>query len=387
MKTVDDLRAAMRYPSDAARPDAGAIITRARRRRALHRAAVGGSTLAVVVAVALTATLATPLPSPPVSGPRPPAGSDVIGAAPNPILVAAVTGVDPPARQAPTRFDPLVRTLHVGWVPPGLGGQSAQTSPWEQTYSGKDRTYVNGGPDVGLVVDILARGRPLDDFSDGALGLPVDAVARPTAPINGAPAECLSDPLVPGSCAALRWRYAPDAWARVSYAGTAGPTPAEAAAVARRVAESVSLTDGEPVRMPFALEGRLASMRVGATLVSVHEEATPGINDLWWSASVDLVDDYEDLRRFEGARTLSVEVSRRFNDPSGRIDRDGRPNTTVDGHPARVGADGRSLVVWGIHRTRVVVEFSDRPGRALAAYRDMRLLATPDDSAEWLPIR
>jgi hypothetical protein len=389
MRTVDDLRTALRVPAEAAHPDAGAIIRRARRRRATRRAVAGGSALAVVTALAVTAALVPRPPAPPEAGPRPPTGSGgsgAVGAAPDPVLVAALARFDPPV-EAPSRFDPLVRTLHVGWIPPGLGSQSAGTSPWEQTYAGFDRTYVNGGPDVGLVVTILARGRPLGDLSDGALGLPLDAVARPTDPIHGRPAECLSDPLVPGSCSALRWRYAPDAWARVSYAGTAGPTPAEAAAVARRVAESVSLTGGDPVRMPFAIEGRLASMRVGTTHVSVSERASPGLDDERWSASVYLVDDYEDLRRFAGARALGIGVRSAFGDPSGRIGRDGRPNTTVDGHPAHLGDDGRSLVIWGVNRTRVSVDFIDRPGRALVAYRDVRLVETPNDPTDWIPVR
>jgi len=278
----------------------------------------------------------------------------------------------------------------VGWLPPGLAGQQAEVAPWEQSFGARDRTWVSGGPDVGLVVDLLAKGHPASEFSAGALGLPMNAVEHPTAPIRGGTAFCLSDPRVAGSCAAIRWRYAPDAWARVSYAGTAGPTPAAAAAVARRVAESVTLTAGEPVRLPFTVSGALSSQRVARTLVSIDDPAPDAVGDarMRWSADLELVPDGVDLSRFDGGRpTLSVSASQLAGDPSGRIERDSPPNTTVDGHPAALSSDHRFVVVFGVNATRVGVGFLDRSGDPIATYADVHVIAAPSDPANWVAVR
>jgi hypothetical protein len=385
VRTVDDLREALHYAAASAPPDPGAIIARARRQRATRRTIVATSTAAVLgVAVALIAARPPSLtPAPYTTDAGPPS---LAGAAPDPALVAAASSVDA-AIEAPTKFDPLTRTLHLGWIPSGLREQTASTSTTEQMYGAKDETWRDGGGDRGLVVTVLARGRPLSDFTSGALGLPMDAVARPTDPVNGHRAWCLSDPRVPGSCPALRWQYAEGAWARVSYAGSAGPTPERAAAVARRVAESMSLSAGEPVRMPFRIDGPLARMRVAGTTVHVQKPGTTGRLGERWSASLDLVDRDSDLTGGDGPRYLDIGALFKQGDPSGRIERDNPPNTTVAGHPAWLQADGRALVVWGVSDTRTSVEYTNRPGSARDAFGHVRLLRHPDDPADWIPVR
>jgi hypothetical protein len=378
VNTIDELRAALNYPPSQAAPDTAAIIARGRRQRVARRAVLGTG-LAAVATIAAVATVAAT--SPTGHAPR---GQDSPGAVPNPILVAANTST----AAAPTRFDPLVRTLHVGWLPGGLKDQQAEVTTWSQSYGAKDEAYVNGGRDIGLVVDVLAKGRPVGDFSNGALGLPLDAVPHATEPINGRPAECLSDPSVPGSCAALRWQYAPGAWARVSYAGSAGQSAAAAAAVARKVAESVSLTSGEPVRMPFTISGKIGSMHPARTLVDIYENGATGLNGERWFASIELVENEKDLQGSDTLRrSVLVEVIQRPSDPSGRIERDDKPNTTVDGYPAWLRPDGGALVVWGVHKTRADVEYQNRPGNAKAAYTDVHVLPKPDDPAAWVSSR
>ncbi len=373
MKTVDDLRTALRYPSQSAAPDTAGLIAKGRRRRTARRAVAGAAVIAVVTGAGLVGAIQ------PGNGPARTA-PPIAGAAPDAVLVAATS---PMATEAPQQFDPLRRTLNVGWIPSGLGGQHAEITPWQQTFGGLDAAWVNGGPDLGLVVTVLAKGRPVTDFTSGAVGLPREPVAKPTEPVNGGAAECLTDPAVPGSCSAIRWRYAPDAWARVSYAG-AGTSPEQAAAIARRVAESVSLTDGEAVRMPFALKGKLADMTVAQTLVSINN--TPGRFGETWSANVDLVPTGTAVKKTYGPQGLAVEALFIPGDPSGRIERDEPPNTTVNGHPAWLRADRAAVVVWGASGTRSLAEYWDSDGDALAAYANVKLLPNPADPAGWPPV-
>jgi hypothetical protein len=395
VNTIDDLRAALDHPSTSAVPDTATIIAAGRRQRARRRTLAGTSVGMVAAVAALAVAAGTSPTGGPTGGKNPPgnaaAGSDPAGVAPNPVLVAAVTSTGTQAVRVPERFDPLARTLHIGWLPEHLKGQSAEITPGKQMFGAFDTTYVNGGPDVGLVVTVLAKGRPLTDLSGGALGMPLDAVAIPTEPINGRPAECLSDPQVPASCSALQWQYAPGAWARVSYAGSAGKTPAAAATVARKVAESVSLTAGEPVRLPFKLDGRLARLHPARSFVRVYEPGTTGILGERWNASIDLVDKVSDLQESQPGllRSVSVDVTQRPDDASGRVEKDDlfRPNTTIDGHQAWQQQDGRALVVWGASNCRIAVEYRNRPGDAKATYADLRLLPKPDNPADWVLVR
>ncbi len=397
MNTVDDLRAALNYPSSPPTPDAAAIIARGRRRRTARRASFAGglaAAAAIAVGVATVAPGTDTLPTPPSAGGL----QDIGGGVPDPVLVAANRSLASAAPSpggpavAPTRFDPLMRTLHVGWIPPGIVDQQADTGIWGQSYGGRDRTYTNGGEpphlDAGLAVTVLAKGRPVTELPEHGLGLPpVGVTLRPTEPVHGRPAECLGDPAVPGSCSGIRWQYAPGAWAQVSYSGSAGRTPAQATVVARRVAESVSLSAAEPVRLPFRLEGRLATLRTGATSVSLHPER-PGDFGERWDASIYLVDDEKEMAKPHlERRVVAVGAMQKYKDPSGRIPRDPRPNTRADGHPAHLLPGGGSLVVWGVNRSRVFVEFTNHPGDARAAYDDLRLLPEPDDPADWVPAR
>lgn len=367
------LRASLDYPRQTSVPDVGAIMARGRRQRARRQAVgIGATVTAVAAVVALAAGALTA--GPPGLRPAPELLAALPGGPPPPVLVSSGA----PRAEAPERFDPLTRTLKLGWVPEGLDGGGVTIGPRKQTYGAFDDAYVNGGPDIGLVVIVLARGQSVEEFPDGALGLPREREGRRTDPVNGGTAECLSDIRVPeGTCSALRWEYAPDAWAQVSYAGSAGPTSEAAAAVARRVAESLSLTAAEPVRLPFTLTGRLAGLRPVSTSIALADDVDP-ISGTRWDATVDLA-----VAGADDQPVVSVGASLEPGDPSGRLDdKDGPPTMTLDGHEARLSED--SLLVWGVQGTRLWIW-----GRSVSvqSYDDVEMLDDPTDPMGWVPLR
>jgi hypothetical protein len=354
----DDLRTLLDYPDQPAVPDVAAIIARGRRARTRRTVAMTSAVAAAVVAVVVAAVASVP------SGPS--------------SLASA-----PRMFEAPDRFDPLVHTLHVGWLPEGLDGSAYRSvEPTSQTYSAGDDSGVQNGPDVGLVVTVLARGVGVEEILNGAPGLPRFPETRPAEPVNGGRAECISEPTVPGgTCTALRWEYAPDAWAQVSYAGSAGPTPAAAAAVTRRVAESVSLVVGDPVRLPFTLSGGLAAREVRGTGVAIPGDLTADEDP--WEVSLDLA---PDAPTDPEARDVRVLVAWTPGGGTPGSDKYGEPNTVVDGHQARLDRDqwGNFLMVWGVNGTTVTIIDAPDP---LAAYAELGLLDEPADPAGWVPVR
>jgi hypothetical protein len=378
------LRAALDYPDHGAAPDVPAIIARGRRARARRRLLESGGVAALVAATVAAVVLLVPAAGP--------AGPPI--AAPDPAVVAALHGGPAPAvlvpdgiplDAVPDRFDPLTRTLDVGWLPEGLDGGAVMTGLHEQMYSAADDAYVNGGPDVGLLITVLSRGRSVAELPEGGSGLPRDAQPRPTDPVGGGTAVCLSDPLVPaGTCSALRWQYAPGAWAQVSYAGSAGPTPESAAAVVRRVAESVSLSEAEPVRLPFTLSGRLAGLVPLSTWVAVSDDVDP-TSGTRWSVQVRLAIDGDDAAvdaaavDFDAPQvTVWTSWTPGGEDPGSS--KDGPPNTTVDGHPAALDEYRPRLTVWDVQGCTVSV--SDPRGPE-AAFGDLRIADDPADPNGW----
>jgi hypothetical protein len=137
------------------------------------------------------------------------------------------------------------------------------------------------------------------------------------------------------------------------------------------VAESVALTESEPVRLPFTLSGALASAPVERTLAIVYHPGRTGPRGEAWVASA----------TFAGGPT--VEVFYKPADPSGRIERDSPPNTTVGGRPAWLGQQGRDLVVWDVSGTRVSLSY-EQPGDPRSAFSDVHVLASPADPRSWV---
>ena len=404
MPTIDELRQALNYASAPAQPDTAGIIARGRCQRRLRRALTASAAAAVaLVAVAGVALVGAgprdaPAGNPPpgdnppsrLEGDNPPAR--LAGAAPNPVLVAAFTSVPP--TEAPARFDPLRRTLHVGWIPDGLPREVGEIEAYFQLYSASTADET-----AGMVVIVLPKGRPLTAMPSGQRFMPrytSNATFVDTEPINGRDAQCVRDPrplatglptsnAVPrptASCPTIQWQYAPDAWARASYAAPAGTTVEQANAQIRELAESVSLAADDPVRLPFTISGGRPGQVIARTLVS-----TGGGRSGLWYGGVSFVDTPADLERtlFTGPQ-INVEAYR--VDPNGDPGHLALspPNSTVDGHPAWRPDDGRSVLVFLEPDLRVMFEYFERPGDATTAVSTVHLTPTPDAVATWVPL-
>ena len=390
MPTIDDLRQALNYASAPAQPDTAGIIARGRRQRRLRRTL---TTSSVAVAVMLVSVAGAALVGTgPVSAPdatSPPGESPPVrlaGAAPNPALVAGLSAA-PPA-EAPEHFDPLRRTLHVGWIPDGLPHESAEIEPYLQLYSA---TTADGK--AGTVVIVLPKGRPLTAMPSGQLFMPLadHATFVDTEPVNGRAAQCVlapqdpTKPPVPGltpSCATIQWQYAPGAWARASYAAPPGTTVEQANAQIRQLAESVSLAAGDPVRLPFSLSSGHPGPIVARTLVN-----TSGGGNGPWYGGVSFVDTPADLERMLGTGPqINIEAYR--VDPNADPGHMAlyQPNSTVDGHPAWRAGDGRAVIVFLETDLRLMFEYFERPGDAVTAVSAVHLVPTPDAVGTWLPL-
>ena len=291
---------------------------------------------------------------------------------------------------APAAFDPLVRTLGVGWLPPGVLSDQWELTADRQTYA----AAAPGEGDVGLLVSVFARGqRP--PAGEGAPGVPREPVERPTTPVRGRPAVCLAEPQLPASCSTLRWQYAPGAWAQVSYASvsrrsSAPPRRATRTRPPRRTrsgAASGRVGDADRGRAGAAavpLTGGTARLVPTRTLVEVRRTGRGSWGDRW-SASITLDDAPvpagADLDQSRRGVTVGV-----LDQPGGAADspagRESAPNTTVSGRPAFLSADGRELVLRD-RGTRIFVGVHLRPVPAADRYRDVRLLADPADLGSW----
>jgi hypothetical protein len=222
---------------------------------------------------------------------------------------------------------------------------------------------------------VLAKGKEFGE--EGANRLPGNT-ERPAAPVNGRPAFCLVHPTAPGSCDALVWEYAPGAWARVLYDG-ALTNPAASAALVRRVAESVSLSAAEPVRLPFRLTGKTARLRPVRVLTSQSVDGRQP-----WSVNVLLSDRPREWRTL-GDEAVTLDVDQ-LPASGGRLPHDPAPNTTIDGHPARI--EGKPLpdvlFVWGVRGTHVFVNTQREGLDPRTVYRDTQLVSNPNDLASWV---
>jgi hypothetical protein len=275
-----------------------------------------------------------------------------------------------PAKPA-GRFDPLVRNLHLGWTPPSLVSRQWETTPRRQSFYGSERGKQD---DDGLRVEFLAQGDELV-----VKGQPVDdeliPVARPTAPVNGRPAWCLVVPGATGTCHDLKWEYAPDAWARVSYTGPLATDEATATALVRRVAEAATFTANTPVRLPFELAGQTRRLHVLRALLL----EPPGTSKDPWMASLVLSTDEDSRDASAGSYVDVVGIA-------GHLAVDPGQNTVLDGKPARKSDTG--LIAWNVRGTRVSVSLGDAERKAgwrpESVYRDLRLVANPADVASWV---
>jgi hypothetical protein len=294
-------------------------------RRALRRRRLGVSVGAAlgVCAVAGGAVALVPADPPPRLADSPPILAEPPAPAPPPVL-------------APRQFDPLVRSLVVGYVPDGLGERKHQITPEVQDF-GAWEPPTESGLVKGLTVIALPAGGTLH----GKMGEPQrpGTLGTPTDPVRGRQARCVGTP-----CSTLLFEYAPGGWVQVRYNGRAG----EPAAVVRRVAESVRLDGRERVRMPFTVTGIPAGLAPQESLVTTSTTGRPWEARISWS---DYPSGFHPKTRIP--RTLGVDVypdPRRTGDGAKTPD----PNTRVDGYPAtRTRSEGGDHLevfdVGGIH--------------------------------------
>jgi hypothetical protein len=303
-----------------------------RRGRAIRRrrsALVGAAAVVVAAAVATPAALAALHPAP--------------------------TTIDPAAGQ---RFDPLVRTLRVGWTPPGMGAGN-----WSLT--GKSQFYAVGlgptstGPQLSVLVVAGKQTLPARAF-----GGPVKSEWHAARPVGGRPARCAADKGMPDSCAVLDWEPAPGLHAVVGYNARGAEKPAAVAQIVRKVAESVDLGGSERVRLPFQLSGASARLRVD----SVSTTAPPGSASDRWSATVMLTDRPAGPDFKTSVATIIVE------DPQAAFE-----DTFAD-------VNGVQLRTSSVDGSRLVV-VTCRPTVTPAQVRaDVTVVAHPDDARNWVPM-
>jgi hypothetical protein len=259
---------------------------------------------------------------------------------PEPANVSAA----PMPAQAPEGFDPMRRYAAFGWLPDGLRNWHTKTgldgfliNASAQDGSGKEGSLVElrvvtAGHDIAL--------SGTEEFVTNPGVAAGWAEVTPAEPVNGRPARWNGKALGGGVTAALRWEYAPGAWAEVTVRGRAAG--ADPRATVRRIASAVRYGVDERIRLPFAIVGLPGALR--PMEVSVGISTDPG--SMPWSADVA----YGDGKRSgSGDWPLTVLVIPRASG-TGDGSNIANPDTTLDGHPARrtpMAGGGNGLQIYG----------------------------------------
>ena len=151
----------------------------------------------------------------------------------------------------------------------------------------------------------------------------VPAKAIPAPPVNGRPAHWMQPPppgpgTAPGE-ARLRIQFAPKQWGELEY--DAAPEATDLKAVLYKVARAIKIHD-TPQNFPIQLKGLPVSFKPGNASVSTDPQGGIG-----WQTSV----------AFEPGLSIYVGLSGQADGP--RKSAAGKPNITIDGHPAshRIG--------------------------------------------------
>jgi hypothetical protein len=333
-----------------------------RRRRLTTVVAAGCAVLAVAGGVSVAANRP--------SGGMPPA---VVPSVP----ASALTASTLPAR-APATFDPLRRYAAFGWLPDGLTETHIETGS-QQLFTSASAPHDGGSKDsAAVLLRIVPAGYDIALSNGGDFATQPGVTqgwteVTPADPVHGRSARW-NGKAAGGAGAALRWEYAPNAWAEVIVQGAAGGV--EPQATARRVAESVRYALDAPIRLPFAtapLPGGLRPM-----IVSLGKSATG------WHVAVSYG---RGERTPYGDWPLSVTVTRR---PARTGDSSviAAPDITLDGHPARrsSGADGgvglQLYDVQGLYLELVTHDAATAgqlPGGLDQFFRGMKLYPDPRD--------
>ncbi|SCE84605.1 hypothetical protein [Micromonospora mirobrigensis] len=317
---------------DTPLPPSGVDLHRAvrdGRRRIRHRRIAASATAGLAV-VALVATAPTLLD--PRDRPAPPPVAAL------PTATAAPTAAAPLPDRAPTAFDPARQYADLGWLPAGLTDRTVVTGPTRLTmYAASPPQVVGEG--MRLMLRMVPRGHDIaladDDFFDRPAGSVGTAGLTAAEPVAGRPAWWNSLPVV-GRGAALRWQYAPGAWAEVGLINV--PDGTDPQALVRRIALDIRYAVDRPVRLPVAFRTLPSALKPMSFQVTTRSGGG-------WDAR---------LAYGAGKRTkygdwpLTVQLMPRTSEKGdGSVLAD--PDSTLDGHPARrrtSGAGGASLQVY-----------------------------------------
>ena len=304
-----------------------------RRRTGLSIVGVTGAVLLITVGGSVGIRLAN-APDAVAAGPsasasaRPPASARPRPSASTPTTTDAANG-------APTAFDPLTTYVRYGWLPDEMTGRiRGVTNAKIDLYA----TYPLGGSTGGY------EGAQLTvHAADTYTGTPQAG----SVGVNGTSASW-----APGAdrSGTLRWRYAANGWAELSIVKLRGT--GDVPTVAYRIANGLTFGVTAPLSLPYRLTGVPAGLKVRQ--LSVYR--TPGDPSWAWHVRVeysDLADEVDPVSHTFRALVVEIYPS---SDRVGDDKKVGRPNTTVDGHPATVTRDDISDVlsmfdVNGLHVT------------------------------------
>ncbi len=429
MLDEQNMGALMHEEASAPAPDSTVDIGRAlrvgRRRRRVRLAASGG--VAALTAVAL------------IGGVAAVRGLARVGE-PDQRLRSAQTASPRPA--APAAFNPLVRTVDVGYLPTGLperhltinaSSEQLNYSHWASPDSTGGRTadreidvyvYTPGADEsqlwwLGKKLRAATPGRSAEAPSamrqsdaaarDSTTALPSGATATstsPTDPLTSPSASATASPTddpsggEPGPIidrspsywqqavlgadgATLAWQWATNAWAFVQVTGF-GPE-LSARPVAAKVASSVRTGLSEPVAFPFTAARPPAQLALRESQVYSDGDATFGA-DLSFSRDGSM----ETADAPPEQLLLSSQTTPERTGPDQKY---ADPNFSVNGHPAYLSFDGTGagvINVYGVSGQMLTVEVYDAVTakfvdvkQAIALATTMAVVSGATDQANW----
>ncbi|MBQ0892033.1 hypothetical protein KBX37_02770 [Micromonospora sp. U56] len=285
----------------------------------------------------------------------------LVGRADRPTPVAPALTPSPTAAMpatAPAAFDPARQYAEFGWVPPvmtdrtvrtgtdqlALTASAPQTSPRPvKDAPAAELRLVAAGRDITLGIDrdfAVAAGRA------GSAGL------EPAEPVNGRAARWNANAAAaePRS-AALRWEYAPGAWAEVIVRHIP-ESAGDPRAVTRRIALDLRYAVDRPIRLPVRFATPPAGLKPMAYLV------TRRANDRW---DVELSYGAGKRTKYGDWPLVVLMLPRKSVTGDGAVI--GDPTSRIDGHPARRTSSldgGASLQVYGVQGLYVEMTAHDK---------------------------
>ncbi|MGK5441390.1 hypothetical protein ACSNN7_06110 [Micromonospora sp. URMC 105] len=313
---------------------------RVRRRRIAVAATAGLAVVAVLAAAPALLGRAD----------RPPPVTPAI--TPSPTATAA-----PVPATAPAVFDPTRQYAEFGWLPPGLTERTVRTGTDQlaliASASQTSPRPVKDAPAAELRLVTAARDIALGIDRDFAVppGRAGSAGLEPAEPVNGRTARWNTNAAVEPRSAALRWEYAPGAWAEVIVRHIP-ESVGDPRAVARRIALDVRYAVDRPIRLPVRFDAPPAGLKPVAYLVSVRSSES-------WDAELS----YGAGKRTKyGDWPLVVLILPRKS-ATGDYGVIADPTSRIDGHPARRSSSldgGASLQVYGAQGLYVEMSAHDK---------------------------